>query len=63
MFWTPVWSKTLAIMDVAKLTRFSWWRLMAGPDEVNLLVGRPFPIYRLSMRITLLCSDDGVMHT
>ena len=43
-------------MDVAKLTRFSWWRLTAGPDEVNLLVGRPFPVYRLSMRITSFCS-------
>ena len=58
MFWTPVRSETSTIMDVAKLTRFSWWRLTAGPDEVNLfvwgplpdnevyfLVGRPFPVY------------------
>ena len=48
MFWTPAWSETSMIMDVAKLTRFSWWRLTARPDEVNLLVGRPFPVYRLS---------------
>ena len=35
MFWTPAWSETSTIMDAAKLTRFSWWRLMAGPHEVN----------------------------
>ena len=51
MFWTPVRSETSTIVDVAKLTRFSWWQLTAGPDEVNLFVGRPFPVYRLSMRI------------
>ena len=45
-------------MDVAKLTMFSWWRLTAGPDEVNLFVGRPFPVHRLSMRITLFCSHN-----
>ena len=31
MFWTPVRSETSTIMDVAKLTRFSWWQLTAGP--------------------------------
>ena len=58
MFWTPVRSETSTVMDIAKLTRFSWWRLTAGPDEVNLfvwgpfpdnevyfMVGRPFPVY------------------
>ena len=49
-------------MNAAKLTRFSWWRLTAEPDEVNLLVGRPFPVYRMSMRITLFCSHNGIMH-
>ena len=59
MLWTPARSETLTIMNAAK---FSWWRLTAGPDEVNLLVGRPFPVYRLSMRITLFCSHNGIMH-
>ena len=36
MFWTPAWSETFTIVDVAKLTRFCWWRLTAGPDEANL---------------------------
>ena len=63
MLWTPAWSETSTIMDVAKLTRFSLWRLTAGPDEVNLLVGRPFPVYRLSMCITLFCSHNDIMHT
>ena len=62
MFWTPAWSKTSTIMDVAKLTRFSRWRLTAGPDEVNLFVGRPFPVYRLNMRITLLYSHIYLYH-
>ena len=26
---------------------------MAGPDEVNLWVGRPFPVYRLSLQSQL----------
>ena len=63
MFWTPVRSEASTIMDVAKLTRFSWWRMTAGPDEVNLLVGQPFPVYRLSMHITLFCCHNGIMHT
>ena len=62
MFWTPARSETSTIMNAAKLTRFSWWRLTAEPDEVNLLVGRPFPVYRMSMRITLFCSHNGIMH-
>ena len=51
MFWTPAQSGTSTIMNAAKLTRFSWWRLTS---EVNLLVGRPFPVYHLSMHISLL---------
>ena len=35
MFWTPVRSETSTIMDAAKLTRFSWWRLTTMPDEVG----------------------------
>ena len=62
MFWTPARSETLTIMNAVKLPTFSWWRLTVRPDEVNSLVGRPFPVYRLSMRITLLCSHNSIMH-
>ena len=45
MFWTPARSETSTIVVAAKLARFSWWRLMAGQEEVNLLLGRPFPVH------------------
>ena len=60
MFWTPARSEYLTIMDAAKLTRFSWWGLMAEPEEMKLLLGRPFPGYRLRMRITFHCSHNKI---
>ena len=47
------------VLSMMELTRFLGGDLppSLGPDEVNLFVGRPFPVYRV---ITLLCSR--IMH-